>query len=252
MGEHRALGRACCARGVDEYADIVGRALGYPPVERGLRVGVIARKGAAAFAELFERHQLGLAIVPQPLHVDADDRFQCRQALIVGERVQHLVGLLLVAGDDHARAGVTHNVLQFDPWIGRIDADGDGADHLGAEVGVKPFRRVLTGDGDAVAGLDAERHQPQRDGAGGLVIMGPGVGVPDAVVLFAQRKLVAIHGGALAQQLRNGDRGVLQGGVEGCDARVRCGLRRAGGGWLRGAHGVDDGHQALTLAASER
>ena len=91
--------------------------------------------------------------MPQALHVDADDGLQRRQAVIVGHGVQHLVGLLLVAGDDDPRAGVADDVLQLDPGIGRIDADRDRADHLGAEIGVKPFRRILAGDGDAVAGL---------------------------------------------------------------------------------------------------
>ena len=89
----------------------------------------------------------------QALHVDADDNLQRRQAVIVGDGVQHLVGLFLVARDNDARAGVPDDILQFDPRIGRIDADRDGADHLGAQIGVKPFWRVLAGDGDAVAGF---------------------------------------------------------------------------------------------------
>ena len=91
--------------------------------------------------------------MPQALHVDADDGLQRRQAVIVGDGVKDLVGLLLVAGDDHARAGVPDDILQLDPRIGRIDADRDSADHLGAEIGVKPFRRILARDGDAVAGF---------------------------------------------------------------------------------------------------
>ena len=153
-------------------------------------------------------------VVPQALHVDADDGLERRQAVIVGQGVEHLVGLLLVAGDDDARAGVADDVLQLDPGIGRIDADRDRADHLDAEIGVKPFRRILAGDGDAVAGLEAERQQAKRDGARGLVVVAPGIAVPDAVILLAQRELVAMQCGALAQQLRNGDRGVLQRGPQ--------------------------------------
>ena len=67
------------------------------------------------------------------------------------------------------------------------------ADHLGAEIGVKPFRRILARDGDAVAGLQPERQQAERDGTRGLVIMAPGIAVPDAKILLAQRKLVAMQ-----------------------------------------------------------
>jgi len=45
------------------------------------------------------------------------------------------------------------DILQLDPRIGRIDADRDSADHLGAEICIKPFRRILARDGDAVAGF---------------------------------------------------------------------------------------------------
>ena len=145
----------------------------------------------------------------QTLHVDADDGLQRRQAVIVGHGVQHLVGLLLIAGDHDARAGVTDDVLEFNPGIGRIDADGDGTDHLDAEIGIEPFRRVLAGNRDTIARPDAEREQAERHGACGLVIMAPGIGVPDAVFLLAQRQFVAVQRGTLAEQLRNGDRCIL-------------------------------------------
>ena len=249
MGEHRALRRSRRARGVDENADVIGRALRDQPVERRLRIRIFARKGAAALAQRFKGHQLRLAIVAQALHVDADDGFQIRQALVVGERVKHLVGLFLVAGDDNARAGMPHDILQLDPRIGRVDTDSDGADHLGAQIGVKPFRRVLARNRHAVAGLDTERHQPQRHGPRRLIIMSPGIGIPDAKILFAQRQFFAVHGGALAQQLRNGDGRVLQGRAQRGGGGVRQSFRRARDRWLRRAHGVDGGHQALAFAS---
>ena len=97
MRQHGALGRTCGARGVDEDADIVGRGPRNQPVEPAIGVGVFECVALAEFAELFERHQLRLAVMPQALHVDADDGLQRRQAVIVGDGVQDLVGLLLVA-----------------------------------------------------------------------------------------------------------------------------------------------------------
>ena len=159
--QHRALGRTGRARRIDEDADVVGRGLRNQAIEGRVGVGVFECIGPAALAQLFERHQLRLPVVPKALHVDANDGLERRQAVIIGQRVQHLVGLLLIAGDDDARAGVADDVLQLDPGIGRIDADRDRADHLDAEIGIKPFRRVFAGDRDAVARLEAERRAGQ-------------------------------------------------------------------------------------------
>ena len=84
MRQHRALGRAGRARGIDEDADVVGRSLRDQPVERGIGVGVFERIGLAELAKRVERHQLRLPVVPQALHVDANDGLQRRQAVIVG------------------------------------------------------------------------------------------------------------------------------------------------------------------------
>ncbi len=186
-----------------------GDAWSIRPIEGCVRVGLCKGVLLAEFAQRFERHQLLLAIMSQALHVDADDRLERGQP-VIGQGVEHLVGLLLVAGHDDACAAMPNDVLQLDPWIGRIDADRDRADHLGAEIGVKPFRRILACDGDAVAALDSERHQAERDQARRRVIVAPGIALPDPVLLLAQREPVAMESGTLAEQLRNGDRGVLQ------------------------------------------
>ena len=249
--QHRALRRTGRARRIDEDTHVVGRGLRNQPIEGRVGIGIFECIGLAALAQLFERHQLRLPVLPKALHVDANDGLKRRQAVIIGERVQHLVGLFLIADNDDPRAGVADDVLQLDPGIGRIDADRDRADHLGAEIGVKPFRRVLAGDGDTVARLEAEREQAKGHGARGLVIMAPGIGIPDAVFLFAQRELVAMHRGALAEQLRDGDRGVLQRGPQ----RTGVGRgRRARGTRLDrrmlGSQGLECRHHAPTCAAA--
>jgi hypothetical protein len=210
MGQHRALGRPGRARRIDQDGDVIRRGLRNQTIQRRVGVGVFERIGPAALAQRFERYQLRLPVLPEAFHVDANDGLERRQAVIVGQRIQHLVGLFLIASYHHPRAGVAHDILQLDPGIGRVDADRDRTDHLDAEIGVKPFRRVLAGDGDAVARLEAEGDQAERHRTRRLVIMAPGIGIPDAVFLLPQRELVAMHRGALAEQLGNGDRGVLQ------------------------------------------
>ena len=129
MREHGAFRRAGGARGVDQDTDIIGRCLVDQAIEGCVGVRLCKGISRAEFAQRIERHQLLLAIVPQSLHINADDRLERGQA-IVGEGVEHLVGLLLIAGHDHARAAVPNDVLQLDPGIGRIDADRDRPDHL--------------------------------------------------------------------------------------------------------------------------
>src|SRR5258707_359535 len=152
-----------------------------------------------------------MVVVPQALDADTDDGLKSRKAIPVSHRVQHLVGLLLVARDDHTGAAVSDDVLQLDPRIGRIYTDRDRADHLGAEIGVEPFRSIITGDRDAVAGLYAERQETERHLPRSLVIMAPGITVPDAILLLALGQPIALEFGALPQELRQGDGGVLQG-----------------------------------------
>ena len=209
MRQHGAFRRAGGAGGVDQDADVVGRCLVDQAIESCVRVRLRKGIGLAEFAQRFERHQLLLAIVPQALHVDADDRLERRQR-VIGHGVEHLVGLLLIAGHHDARAAVPNDVLQLNPRIGRIDADRDRADHLDAEIGVKPFGRIFACNGDTVAGLDSERYQAERDQPRRRVIVAPGIALPDPVLLLAQGEPVAIEPGPLAQQLRNRDRGVLQ------------------------------------------
>jgi hypothetical protein len=209
MRQHGAFRRAGGAGGIDQDADVVGRCLVDLAIESCVRVGLRKGIAVAEFAQRFERHQLLLAIVPQALHVDADDRLE-RGQRIIGHGVEHLVGLLLIAGHHDPSAAMPNDILQLNPRIGRIDADRDCADHLDTEVGVKPFRRILARDGDAVARLDSERHQAERDQARRRVIVVPGIALPDPVLLLAQREPLAMEPGPLAQQLRNGDRGVLQ------------------------------------------
>ncbi|MDT4840975.1 hypothetical protein FQZ97_748150 [compost metagenome] len=125
-----------------------------------------------------------------------------RQAGFAGHRVEHLVGLLLVAGDRHLRLTVACDVEHLGPGIGGIDAHHLHADHLGAQVGIEPLREPFGRDDDAVAALQAELHQAQCGAACVAVIVGPGARAPDAVDLLAQRHLRAALQGMRAQQGR--------------------------------------------------
>ena len=136
------------------------------------------------------------------------------------------------------------DVLQLDPGIGRIDADRDRADHLDAEIGVKPFRRILAGDGDAVAGLEAERRAGRaRRSARSRNNGSRNSGFQMPYSFSRSASLSPCSCGALAEQLRNGDRGVLQRGPQrrgvGCGRRFAPNSTGIGGCAVRRLSSVD-------------
>ena len=207
MAQHRALRRARRARGIDHDRDIVGFGEIDLGVERLVGARMLLAPRTAAFDQRVERHESVVMVVAHALHVDADDRLHVGHAVAIRHGVQNLVGLFLIAGKDDAGAAMAHDILQLRPGIGRIDAGDRRAQHLGAEVGVIPFGRVLAGDGDAVAALQAERLQAESDEPRGLVVMRPGEAFPDPVLFFADRERVRMRGRAQAQQLGQRDVG---------------------------------------------
>ena len=204
MGQHRALGRAGGAGGVDHQRRVVGRGFFEHRVDARIRVGVGGEPGVARLQQRLEGGQLRVGVETHALHVDADDMGHLGQPLALRPCVEDLVGLLLVAADREAGAAVAGDVLQLRPGVGGVDADRDGADHLGAEVGVIPLRRVLRGDDDPVAPPDAEAEQGPREAPRLPLVMRPVVAAPDAEVLLPQRQLRRRAAGALAQQAREG------------------------------------------------
>ena len=153
------------------------------------------------------------------LHVDADRQRELGQAAFARLRVEHLVGLLLVAADDEARARMTQDILQFRPGIGRIDAEAGPAEHLRGEIGVEPFRRVVARHREPVAGAETERMEPDRETARLRMIVPPAHAAPDAERLLAQSEAVAMQLGAALQRLRDRHAG-QRGGLAGHAARL--------------------------------
>src|SRR5207253_4568248 len=96
-----------------------------------------------------------------------------------GADLEDLVELLLVFGEEEARAAVVDDVLHLRRRIGRVDAVGDRADRQGTQVGVEPLRTVLGGDGDDVLRPEAEGDEPQADVPGLLAVLAPADGAPD-------------------------------------------------------------------------
>jgi hypothetical protein len=214
--QHRALGRPGGARGVDEHAGVVGLRGGNAVVE-GARLFRVGRGVLVAeFEHVLEGHQHLARVQPHALHVDGDDLGDVGQAdFVLGDGVQHLVNLLLVAADHEAAVRVVDDVLQLGPRVGRVDADHHAADGLRAQVGEHPLGRVFAGDGQPVAAAETQRQHAQREAARGVVVMAPTHPVPDAQVLLAESQRVGRCAGPVLQQLGQRMVAAVQGFVQG-------------------------------------
>ena len=96
MGQHRAFRHAGGAGGVDDDRDVVRLPGGKRLIDQ---CAVIRLVLLAKLEQRLERHQVVPAVVPHALHVDANDPGEVGQAVLEALRVDHLVGLLLIAAD---------------------------------------------------------------------------------------------------------------------------------------------------------
>ncbi len=185
MRDHRALGLAGGARGVDQDREVLGLARGQALLPDALVLLVVV---GTQRAQRLERHHLGVVEVAQAVHVEDDDLAQLRQALA---HFQDLVELLLVLHEHDHRSRIGEQVLGLRRRVGRIDAVGDAGGAENAEVGVHPLAVGVGLDRGHLARLKAQRHEPHADFARHLAQLGPGHRAPDAEVLLAQDHLRA-------------------------------------------------------------
>jgi hypothetical protein len=206
VGQHDPLGKAGGARGVLHVDHVVG----VQGVLAGLEFGVgdLLAQGH----DIIPAEHAGHFLLAQ-----IDDVFELRQlgalelaGLAVLELradvVDHLdvfVGGAHAADQDQGLGiGLLHQVFQLEGAVGRVDGHHDGAELGGAELGVEPLGDVVGPDGDLVALLDPEGHEP----LGHLVahIAEFAVGVVDAQLVVHQRLAVPELLGDQIHQLPDG------------------------------------------------
>ena len=186
VAQHRPLGRAGGAGGVDEDREVVGPRDLDQAIEG---VGVLPVVPLAELEQRLEGHHLVVPERVQALHVVDEDLDQLRAA--VAHR-QDLVELLLVLREEEAGPAVVDDVLHLarrSRWCrcrwGRAATD------MHAEVGVEPLRAVVRHDRDHVARPEPERDQPQADAPRAQAVLAPGDAPPDPEVLLPHRDPVA-------------------------------------------------------------
>ena len=102
--------------------------------------------------------------------VDHDDTAQ--RGELLGDR-KNLVDVLLAFSDEDRRTTVAHLVLHLRGGGGGVNAVGDRACRLCAEIGDHPFLAGVRHDGDALAGAKAERLEPQGTAPDERRVFGP-------------------------------------------------------------------------------
>ena len=176
VGLHDALRRPRGAGGVDDRGQVVGLRAGQA---RGQRAGVLRGVVATEAAQHRPRHD-HLGRLRGLVARDHDDVLEPRRLVT---RLEHLGELPRVLHDDRPRAGVVDDVGDEVRRVGRIHRNRDAARAEDREVGLHPFGPARREQRDGVAGLAAERDQPERYLAHDLAHLAPRQRRPRAVTL---------------------------------------------------------------------
>jgi hypothetical protein len=199
--QHRELGVRGGARGRAQHGDLVAAA------RRDRRLEAVRREVLAPRDQLRAIEQPVVLVFAHAAPIVVDDPAQVRQLL---RDLQHLVGLLLVLDEHEFRLGVPEQIGDLRAERVLVDAERQGADGVAGEFRPQPVRPVAPNDPDDVAPRDAERQQAARQLLDPGAAVRPGVDLPDAVFLLAQRDLGAPVRRVVQQQL---GRGVVPGQI---------------------------------------
>ena len=192
--EHGPLGGTRGARRVHQD----GQILGLRDLDEGIEgAGMVTLVARAELEQCLERHHLVVLESVQPVHVVHEDLHELGAA---GAHLEDLVELLLVLGEEEARAAVVDDVFHLPRRIRRVDAVGDPAYRDRAEVGVEPLRTVVGHDRHHVAGPQTQRDEPEADMLGPLPVFAPGDGAPDPEALLPHGHLVGPFPHHLAEE----------------------------------------------------
>jgi len=187
VAQHRPLGVAGGARGVDEHGRIVGPDGGEALLDRA-RVGGVPR--AAGRQHVVPRQDAG-----NVLGLDDDHPTHGLAARRDGQPLLELLGVLEHQAD---RVGVVQMVVQLVRAAGGVHPDRGAAGGLDRDVGHQPLGSVLAQHRHACPGLQTQVEHLARQGVHVGGVGGPGDAPPQAQFLDAVRQAGLLR--ALAQQ----------------------------------------------------
>src|SRR5262249_42996824 len=157
---------------------------------------------AAEPLDFLEADDLRLAVALEAARVVDDDPLQAWQ---IGTDAEDLVGLLLGLDHHDPRLAVLDNVAHLRRQAADVNADGNRAERLGAQLRVEPCRSVAADDRDGFGPPQAERLETKTKGADVPRVVLPCHLLPDAVLLLTQGNLAAaVALGVGGEHLRKG------------------------------------------------
>jgi len=195
VGDQRTLGMAGGTRGVDDESRLRRtQSLDAPGQPRQIRL-------ARCRDDLVIAAKLRMRIVEHRRVVDDHDTLERWQP--IDER-QDLVDMLLILGNEQARAAVVHLIGDLGHGGGRIDAVDDAAERLGRQIAHQPLLARVAHDGDAIAGRDTERVERPCGPRDESRIVAPSPLAVEPEMLGAERNIVRLVARMLQQQARRG------------------------------------------------
>ncbi len=177
VAQHRALGPAGGARGVEH--DGVVRAASFGDLGRHQVRRRQQQRGAALLHRGVGQQPL---VVPEPARIVVQHDAERRHLLL---DLQELVDLLLVLGQRETRAGMLDDIGELVGHRILIDRHRHAAQRLRRAHRPIESRPVVADHDQPIATPEAEIDQPRRQQEDLLGDMGPAIGLPDAVFLFA-------------------------------------------------------------------
>ena len=206
VADHRGLGAARGAAGEDHQRGVLQGLRRQALLHHARPLGL---EGGAQGAHFLEGQQVVNVVAAQALGVDHHHMGQRGQAFA---HLKHLVQLLLVFTHHHGGVAGLEQVFHLRRGRGGVHPHRDRAHQAAAQLGEHPFLAVLADDGAVAAFGQAQLDQAQAKVARRLFVARPGDGLPDAVVLLAQRHRRRARGGPVAQLLRQGQAVDVHGG----------------------------------------
>ena len=200
MGEHGEFWQPRRPRGLDHDGHVIGAP---PPELRGKELRLFPFQLVAPFEKLPEARKPGVvAVRAHPRGVHVDDGFDEPQPRA---RLEQLVDLLLVLGNDHGGLEALQGLGQFVGDGGGEEVHRDTAHGLGAQFAEQPLGVIVRHDGDVFPAPHPEAEKTQRRAPDVAEIILPVVRLPDPVSLLADRRVPGPQTLCLfAQDLRQG------------------------------------------------
>ncbi len=154
----------------------------------------------ADIEQIIKEHHLRIVEIGQAFAIEHDHLFQAGH---LAAHLKELVELFVILDEQERRARVVDEIGKLFGAVSGIDPRRDAPDSSHAQIAIKPLAPILGQDLHRLPLLQTQRQQRQADAAGAMIIVAPGIGLPDTQLLFAVRHPLAHFAAALCPEPDN-------------------------------------------------